>query len=86
MIKQLYHSFKKNKIDWPVRLVGLGRKIFILKIASSNLAPATKEIKQRRVAERSIAAVLKTVGLQGSMSSNLIPSAERGYGEIGSTQ
>ena len=76
MIKQLYHSFKKNKINWPVRLVGLGREIFILEITSSNLVRATKEIKKGEVAEWSIAAVLKTVDLQGSGGPNPSLSAK----------
>lgn len=38
---------KKKKYHWPVRLVGLGRKVFILEIRGSNPLRATKKLNFR---------------------------------------
>ena len=38
---------KEKKYHWPVRLVGLGRKVFILEIRGSNPLRATKKLNFR---------------------------------------
>ncbi len=59
--------------NWPVRLVGLGREIFILKIRGSNPLPATKF---GEVVEWFKALVLKTSEVQASVGSNPTLSAK----------
>ena len=62
-----------NNNNWPVRLVGLGREIFILKIRGSNPLPATKF---GEVAEWFMAVLLKSTDLHGSGGSNPSLSAK----------